>query len=174
MEKRLAKVNISYAGGTAAKGSKTYKITIPSTWISKLNLDSDEKVELTFDNEKITVTKHMGLVEFKIKNKSHELKTFLYYDKDTLCSCIVADFTEHTLCVENYTTNMVKTAFGKNALPTWDDFMSFLEERCIPRQRDGVNEYLDSIGLDEYDPIEIIKKTKGKMAEDNQRLEIIE
>jgi hypothetical protein len=31
---------------------------------------------------------------------------------------------------------------------------------------------LESIGLDEYNPIEIIQRTAGRMAEDNQWLEI--
>ena len=49
--------------------------------------------------------------------------------------------------------------------------MDFLEERCIPKERDGIREYLEAIGLNEYDPLEIIKKTKGKMAEDDQWIE---
>ena len=52
--------------------------------------------------------------------------------------------------------------------------MAFLEERCIPRQRDGIREYLGVLGLDEYDPWEIIKRTKGRMAEDQQWIEVVE
>ena len=51
---------------------------------------------------------------------------------------------------------------------------SFLEERCIPRQRAGLREYLETLGLSEYDPIAIIQKTKGRMAEDAQWLEVQE
>ena len=32
----------------------------------------------------------------------------------------------------------------------------------------GIREYLETIGVDEYNPIEIIKKTQGRMAEDHQ------
>jgi hypothetical protein len=49
-----------------------------------------------------------------------------------------------------------------------------LEERCIPRQRAGLREYLEAHGLDEYDPLAIIKKTKGRMAEDDQWMEVNE
>jgi len=64
------------------------------------------------------------------------------------------------------------TAFGNNTLPTWEDFKLFLEDRCLPRQRAGLQEYLDAIGVGEHDPIEIISKTAGRMAEDNQWLEM--
>jgi len=170
MEKRVAKINISSAGGTATKGSKTYKITIPNSWIAKLGLDENREVELTLDDGRVIISKILSIDEFK--KKKHDLKTYLFYDEKELCSRIVADFTDHTVCVENYTTNLIKTAFGKNTLPTWDDFMFFLEERCVPRNRDRIREYLESLGLDEYDPIEIIKKTHGKMAEDKQWIKI--
>ena len=39
---------------------------------------------------------------------------------------------------ENYTEQAVKTAFGKNSNPSWEDLELFLEERCIPRQRAGL------------------------------------
>ena len=50
----------------------------------------------------------------------------------------------------------------------------FLDERCIPRQRAGLREYLEAKGLDEYDPLAIIQKTKGRMAEDDQWMEVRE
>jgi hypothetical protein len=72
----------------------------------------------------------------------------------------------------NHIYDPVKTAFGNNLLPTWEDFQFFLQERCIPRQRAGLQEYLETIGVSEYDPVEIINKTAGRMAEDNQWLEM--
>ena len=78
------------------------------------------------------------------------------------------------MIAENHTKNIVKTAFGENGIPNWDDFERFLEERCMPKSRAGIREYLETIGVDEYNPIEIIKKTKGRMAEDKQWLELEE
>jgi len=177
MEKRLAKVNISAAGGTAGKGAKTYKLTIPSTWIAALGITEDDRdVELTLDGDRIVVAKPMNMQQFAWRNfnTAHKLMTLLYHDAHGMCSRIFADFTDYTVCVENYTDNVVKTAFGKNTMPTWDDFIAFLEERCVPRERAGIREYLESLGLDEYDPIEIVKKTHGRMAEDDQWIEVIE
>ena len=103
----------------------------------------------------------------------HDVKQIIFYDKDKPCTRIYADFTLQTITAENLTDNIIKTAFGVKLKPTWDDFLDFLEERCIPRQRGGLREYLDVLGIDEYDPFQIIQKTKGRMAEDQQWLEIM-
>ena len=42
----------------------------------------------------------------------------------------------------------------------------------MPRQRVGIQEYLESIDVAEYVPWEIIQKTQGRMAEDQQWIEI--
>ncbi|MPN17546.1 hypothetical protein SDC9_164900 [bioreactor metagenome] len=102
----------------------------------------------------------------------HDVRAIRYYDEQKLCTLINVDFTDKTLKAENYTDHLIKTAFGKNALPTWSDLEAFLEERCIPRSRAGLREYLETIGVEEYDPVEIIKKTQGRMAEDQQWLEM--
>ena len=49
-----------------------------------------------------------------------------------------------------------------------------MQERCIPRERAGLREYLEALGIDEYDPLKIIQRTGGRMAEDQQRLEVDE
>lgn len=38
MERRIARVNISSAGGTASSDSKTCKITLPTTWVEALGI----------------------------------------------------------------------------------------------------------------------------------------
>ena len=175
MEKRLGNIIIQTPGGTAAKGSSTYKVSLPSSWIKELGIAAENRqVELSFDGKAITISKRLTLPEF-ISQKSkagHALLQFFYYDGDILCSLVAADFTDQTLCTENYVSDVIKTAFGNNEVPTWNDFQNFLEERCIPRARAGLREYLEAIGLDEYDPLEIIKKTSGRMAEDNQWIQI--
>ena len=72
------------------------------------------------------------------------------------------------MVVENQAVPTIKTAFGNNLLPNWEDFQRFLEVRCIPQRRAGLQEYLETLGLDEYDPLAIIKKTSGRMAKDQQ------
>lgn len=177
MERRIARVNSSMAGGTASVGSKTHKVTIPSRWINRMGItDENREVELTFDGDKIIITRIIGLDEFVAEKstQAHQLMKLLFWNGDDLCTIIVADFTDHTLFVENHTQQLVKTAFGENRFPTWDEFMSFLEERCIPRQREGLHDYLAVLGLDEYDPLAIIQRTQGRMAEDQQWIEVEE
>jgi hypothetical protein len=91
-----------------------------------------------------------------------------YYDRDKLCTTIYIDFENKLVWATNHTDDIVTTAFGNNASPDWDDFIYFLKDRCIPEERAGLREYLAAIGVYEFDPLEIIKKTKGRMAEDAQ------
>ena len=169
MERRIAKLIVGKAGGTAGKDSKTYKVSLPSKWVAELGL-TDTKMEISFDGERIIISPHLSMDKFLESKKSlgHRLMKLEFYDGELLCTKTIADFTDETLSVENVTENIVKTAFGKNETPTWSDFQSFLEERCVPRSRSGIREYLETIGVEQYNPIEIIKKTSGRMAEDNQ------
>ena len=177
MERRIAKLIVGKAGGTAGKDSKTYKVSLPSKWIAELGL-TDTKMEISFDGERIIISPHLSMDKFLESKKSlgHRLMKLEFYDGEVLCTKIIADFTDETLFEENTTEHIVKTAFGKNEVPSWEDFQNFLEERCVPRSRSGIREYLEAIGVEEYSPIEIIKKTSGRMAEDNQWLkwEVIE
>lgn len=175
VERRIAKLIVGKAGGTAGKDSKTYKASLPSKWIAELGL-ADSKMEIAFDGERIIISPHLSMDEFLESKKSlgHKLIMLEFYDREILCTKIVADFTDETLSVENTTEHIVKTAFGKNQVPTWEDFHNFLEERCVPRSRSGIREYLETIGVEEYNPIEIIKKTKGRMAEDDQWIKLEE
>lgn len=173
MERRIAKMNISSAGGTASSGSRTCKVTLPTSWVEAMGLDENHReLELAFDGTSITRSRRLDGSEFAAQQlaKCHEVRVLRLYDGDTLCSTIYADFTGQTLAVENQAVPLVKTAFGNNPLPAWEDFQRFLEERCIPRQRAGLREYLEALGLEEYDPLAIIEKTSGRMAEDQQWL----
>lgn len=138
MERRLARINSSTAGGTAGAGAKTHKVTLPSRWLRAMGItDEEREVELTFDQNRIVITKVVTIEEFisEKKAQSHCVEKLKFWNSKTLCTTIAVDFTDHTLCVENHTRQLVKTAFGKNRLPAWEDLMAFLEERCIPRQR---------------------------------------
>ncbi len=178
MERRQGKIIIHASGGTAGKGANTYKLTLPSVWVKEMGInESDREVELFFDGSTITIARRLSVDAFLSakREQGHALMKLSYFDGDDLCTTIVADNTEHVLCMENHTDRVIKTAFGNNVVPTWEDLQHFLEERCIPRARAGLREYLETIGVEEYDPIEIIKKTEGRMAEDEQwiRIEVL-
>lgn len=173
METRNTKLIIGAAGGTAGKNSKTYKISIPSKWVNEMALDKGS-VELVFDGRCITVKGYEDAAVF-VENKKkigHDLIKMCVSDGETLCSVVIVDITDQTVKHENFTEDLTKTPFGNNKTPTIADFYSFLEERCIPRSRAGLREYLDVLDIAEYDPLEIVKKTHGIMAEDNINLDL--
>ena len=177
MEIRLGKITASKAGGTAGIGSKTYKLSLPSSWVSAMDFsDKGGRVILSFDGEAILIQPQQGMEQYRDARlaQGHDLLEIRYYNGDDLCTLIYADKTVQDLRADNQTDNLVKTAFGKNLLPSWADLEAFLEERCIPRNRAGLREYLETLGLDEYDPLAIIQKTHGRMAEDDQWMEVNE
>ena len=95
---------------------------------------------------------------------------FMFRQK--VCTEIYVDFEHKQIRIVNRTDDIMKRAFGVNENPTWEDFESFLEERCFPRTRAHRKALLKGIGVDSFDPLQIIEKTKGRMAEDNQYLNI--
>lgn len=175
VERRLANIIISGAGGTASEGAKTYKISLPSNWVREMGVsEKSTELELSFDGSTISVSKRLTLAAFAERKKQlgHELTMLYYYDGDLLCTTICADYSDKSLCIEDAVSDVIRTAFGNNRVPQWEDYLQFLEERCIPRGRDGLRWYLDAIGVDAYEPLEIIRKTQGRMAGDDQWLKV--
>lgn len=175
METRLAQINISAAGGTAAKGAQTCKVTLPTAWVQAMGLHpQNREVEITFDGHSVTIVPRLSVQEFAAQKRGlgHRLYWLRLFDGDRLCSTLCADATDESLAVQNHVADPVKTAFGNTPLPTWQDFQLFLQERCIPKERAGLREYLEALGLQEYDPLTIIQKTGGRMAEDGQWIEM--
>ena len=58
METRLCNVQIGKPGGNASKGTKNYRISIPSVWAQKLGIMPEDKaVSLSFDGQRIIIEK---------------------------------------------------------------------------------------------------------------------
>lgn len=56
MDIRTAKVQVKHPGGNASKGSRTYSMTLPATWMQELGITKEErKVILSYDGEKIII-----------------------------------------------------------------------------------------------------------------------
>ena len=175
METRSAKLIVNKSGGTASEKSKTYRVTIPNSWVEQLGISEDNReIELSFDGTEITVRRKQTMQEYKDTHNSNKLIQLQFYHGDSLCTTILADETAEKVLIENHTSDPLYTAFGVNNNPDWQDYQNFLEERCIPKSRAGLQEYLNAIGVDEYHPLEIIRKTKGRMAEDRSWLEVTE
>ena len=90
-----------------------------------------------------------------------------YMYENTVCSIIDVDELKRKVSVVNYIDNPLYRAFGVNSEPDIKDYEEFLESRCFPRERDKMKLELKRLDLPFYDPIMIIEKTEGRMAEDN-------
>ena len=88
--------------------------------------------------------------------------------KQKVCTEIYVDFEHKQIKIINRTNDIMKRAFGVNENPTWEDFESFLEERCFPNSRAFKKTILQRIGVGSYDPLQILEMNKGRTAEDNQ------
>ena len=109
-----------------------------------------------------------------VKQLGHGLLVLCFYNGIELTTKIAVDKTLKKIAILNQSSNPLFTAFGVNAHPSWNDFQYFLEDRCIPRDRDGLKYYLEELGLTSYEPLEIIRKTQGRMAEDHCWIKIVE
>ena len=52
IEKRKVKILINSAGGNASKNSKSYRVSLPSKWMQKMDITKDcRAVKLSFNGE---------------------------------------------------------------------------------------------------------------------------
>lgn len=94
--------------------------------------------------------------------------TYMY--KQYPCTIIDVDFLNQRVMVRNKTKDMLHRAFGVVEEPTWDDFEGFLKDRCFPVTRGNVKDILDDLQITDYDPLQIVEKTRGRTAEDDMWL----
>jgi putative transcriptional regulator len=87
----------------------------------------------------------------------------LYKHNDEVMTEIETDDVNRTVKIVNHTDQIIDRAFGAVENPTYELFLDFLEDRCFPRTRDGMKLHLRELGLDAYDPVEICKKTNGRL-----------
>ena len=90
-----------------------------------------------------------------------------YLYRKSVCTIIDVDERRRQVKIHNYTDNCMFRAFGVEETPTFEQYEEFLEERCFPRSRDKMKLILKDLDLPFYDPLMIIEKTQGRMAEDD-------
>ena len=85
----------------------------------------------------------------EIPEQKYPLRLWYMY-KNKKCTLIDVDEVEQKIRIKNYVNNIMFRAFGANSNPTYEDYQKFLKSRCPF-----------------YDPMLIIRKTQGRMAEDD-------
>ena len=106
------------------------------------------------------------VLSLQIASKRFPLRLWYMY-KQELCTLIDVDEVKQRIEVKNYTDNVMFRAFGATEQPTFTQYKDFLESRCFPRSRDKMKLILKDLNIPFYDPLLIIEKTEGKMAEDD-------
>ena len=86
--------------------------------------------------------------------------TYMY--RQHPCTIIDVDLYHRKVRIQNRTGDLLHRAFGVLENPTWEDFELFLKDRCFPETRGDVRELLQGLGLTDYDPLQIVEKTRGK------------
>ncbi len=96
---------------------------------------------------------------------------YVYLDRGEPATLIDTYSFTRKVQIVNFTDDMLSRAFGIKETPGWKDWEAFLESRCMPHTRYGIREELKYMGLDAYDPFQIVEKTKGRVYGDGQSLE---
>ena len=91
--------------------------------------------------------------------------------QNRISTLIDVDILNQKVFFRNYTGNLLLRAFGQKEEASYKDFMDFLESRCFPRTRDKIKIELESRGLRSYNPLAIVRKTKGRTEEDDCYIE---
>ena len=104
--------------------------------------------------------------ELKIPEKAYPMRIW-YYWRDYLCTLIEVDERLRKIRIRNYTKNYLMRAFGREESPDFDAYERFLESRCFPESRDKMKLILEDLDIPFYEPLMIIEKTEGRMAEDD-------
>lgn len=94
--------------------------------------------------------------------------TYMYLQHP--CTIIDVDFLNEKISIKNRTDDILHRAFGCVEKPNWQQFEEFLSDRCFPKTRGNLKSVLKQLGLDTYDALQIVEKTKGKTADDNMWL----
>lgn len=131
-ERRKLNIIIQRPGGTAKKGSETFKIALPSRWIRNLNLNKNKReVIASYDGEKIVIMPLIPLDQFisRRTGKGNEIKFYRFYNGSRLCSEFCVDLTDKEIRVVNHTDKRNEMVFGSDPVPTWSQYISFLKYR---------------------------------------------
>ena len=91
---------------------------------------------------------------------------FQYMERDKVTADVEVDYTSKTVSYRPYTTNIYALPFGIRQNPSIADVGRFFESRCFPRERRNCKQLLSDLGLEEYIPLDIVRKTYGRQLED--------
>lgn len=141
------------------------------TNVSKKTIERWETGDKEITGPVVTLARLVALYpqiqgNLRIQDRKYPLRLW-YMFRQEICTVIDVDERSRQVEIRNYTNDLLFRAFGKEAHPSFEQYEEFLEERCFPRSRDKMKLILRELDLSFYDPMLIIEKTQGRMAEDD-------
>lgn len=112
------------------------------------------------------------LFDYYRLNKTEYPMRLFYMNKNDISTVIDVDYVNRRVKFRNYTDNIVERAFGVREKVSFEDYEHFIESRCFPSSRDKMKIELEKLDLPFYDPISIIEKTQGRLADDDNWIRI--
>jgi hypothetical protein len=94
------------------------------------------------------------------------MKKFEYLWRNNVSAVVGYDMKTRKVIVTNFTDDNIKRPFGVRVSPTFEDLERFFESRCFPKERYNLKRLLDDLGLNRYDPFDIVEITHGRQYED--------
>ena len=91
---------------------------------------------------------------------------FQYLERDKVTADVEVDYAARSVRYQPYSDDIYALPFGVKTSPNIADFSRFLESRCFPGDRRNCKQLLEDLGLDEYIPLDIVRKTHGRQLED--------
>ena len=125
----------------------------------------------TVERWEVSKEKITGPLVLLLKMLEYPLRLWYMY-RQKPCTMIDVNEVEQRVRVVNYTDKLMFRAFGKVEEPDYKMYEEFLESRCFPSSRDKMKLVLKDLELPFYDPLMIIEKTGGRMAEDDFWIQI--
>jgi len=93
---------------------------------------------------------------------------------DNVIAHVLYDYESRRLTVDNYGESYMDSTILGLAEPTMDSIYAWFEGRCFPRTRVDCDFLLKSIGLSEYAPYNIVRKTHGVLFDDRYWIRFID
>lgn len=113
--------------------------------------------ELEWDIE--SLNKVLSCLRKRIRRESFMNDfTFEVYWKDEITARVYVK--KENVIISRYTDNPGKQLFAEKKMTRYQ-LGKILELRCVEKERPDIDEILEHLGLDEYNPYEIVRKTHG-------------
>ena len=111
--RRSVKIMRRKAGGTAGKNSEKYSLNLPAGWLHTMGLSKEDRVELSFDGEKITIqplaSTDPDVFRRNAEQKGHRLKEYRYFTCLCKNNTILAANNQPFCCVGSISKHFCNT-----------------------------------------------------------------